>query len=160
MSKLNDGEGCGGCFFEVFGELAIYVILFLIGGGVLMALGFLPEDMDADTVVFVGVGVIVALGILIGLPIYFVKKGKSGKSNYMRIPFYTGETMKNHKFTGKWISDGAFSDREPRNVFHRQLQSRLVAKDGLMLGTVIHKGAADILHQGDGGHISHQHHNL
>ena len=121
MSKFNDGEGCGGCFFEVFGELAVYVILFLIGGGVLMALGFLPEDMDADTVVFVGVGVIVALGILIGLPIYFVKKGKRGKSNYMRIPFYTGEAMEEHNFTGKWITDSDFAEREPRNVFHRQL---------------------------------------
>ncbi len=120
MSKLNDSEGCGGCFFEVFGELAIYMILFFIGGGVLLLLGFLPEDMDADTVVLVGVGVIVALGILIGLPIYFVKKSK--KQNYMRIPFYTGETMKEHNFVGKWITDGAFAPREPRNVFHRQLE--------------------------------------
>ena len=27
-----------------------------------------------------------------------------------------------HKFTGKWITDGVFSELEPRNVFHRQLE--------------------------------------
>ena len=30
--------------------------------------------------------------------------------------------MKEHKFVGKWISDSVFAPREPRNVFHRQLQ--------------------------------------
>ena len=27
-----------------------------------------------------------------------------------------------HKFKGKWITDGTFSELEPRNVFHRQLE--------------------------------------
>ena len=30
--------------------------------------------------------------------------------------------MKDHSFVGKWISDGALASREPRNVFHRQLE--------------------------------------
>ena len=30
--------------------------------------------------------------------------------------------MNQHNFTGKWITDGVFAPREPRNVFHRQLQ--------------------------------------
>ena len=30
--------------------------------------------------------------------------------------------MNQHNFTGKWITDGIFASREPRNVFHRQLQ--------------------------------------
>ena len=30
--------------------------------------------------------------------------------------------MKKHDFVGKWISDSAFAPREPRNVFHRQLE--------------------------------------
>lgn len=153
MSKLGDGEGCGGCFFEVFGELAIYVILFLIGGGVLLALGFLPEDMDADTVVLVGVGVTVALGILIGLPIYFVKKDKRGKSNYMRIPFYTGESMKEHKFVGKWITDGDFAEREPRNVFHRQLHKIDLPPDELSNSHILFRKRFEVLKIGAVGKV-------
>ncbi len=30
--------------------------------------------------------------------------------------------MKTHTFIGKWISDGIFAPREPRQVFHRQLE--------------------------------------
>jgi hypothetical protein len=30
--------------------------------------------------------------------------------------------MNEHTFSGKWISDGVFAPREPRNVFHRQLE--------------------------------------
>ncbi len=122
MSKRNDGEGFGGCFFEVFGELAIYVILFFIGGGVMLLLGFLPEDMDQDTVVLIGVAALASLALIIGLPIYFVKRTKRRNGSYMRIPFYNGENMKKHNFVGKWISDGSFASREPRQVFHRQLE--------------------------------------
>ena len=30
--------------------------------------------------------------------------------------------MSEHIFTGKWISDSVLTQREPRNVFHRQLE--------------------------------------
>jgi hypothetical protein len=61
MSKGNwNDEGCGSCFFEIFGELAIYVILFFVGCGALLLFGFLPEDIDQDTIVLIGVGALVA----------------------------------------------------------------------------------------------------
>lgn len=39
--------------------------------------------------------------------------------------------MKEHSFTGKWITDGSFAKREPRNVFHRQLEKIDLPKDTL-----------------------------
>ena len=38
--------------------------------------------------------------------------------------------MKDHKFVGKWISDAVLSQREPRNVFHRQLEKVDLPPDG------------------------------
>ena len=37
--------------------------------------------------------------------------------------------MKDHKFTGKWISDSVLAQREPRNVFHRQLENINLSRD-------------------------------
>lgn len=153
MSKFGDGEGCGGCFFEIFGELAIYVILFFVGGGVLLALGFLPEDIDRDLIVIIGAAVLVVLGLAIGLPIYFVKKAKRRKSNYMRIPFYMGETIKNHKFAGKWITDRDFAEREPRNVFHRQLEKISLPPDELSNSHILFRKRFEVLKIGAVGKV-------
>ena len=37
--------------------------------------------------------------------------------------------MVNYNFSGKWITDKDFYNREPRNVFHRQLQPIDLPKD-------------------------------
>lgn len=35
----------------------------------------------------------------------------------------------NHQFQGKWITDDAFCARQPRNIFHRQLDKIKFPKD-------------------------------
>lgn len=42
------------------------------------------------------------------------------------------------------------------DVVHRQLQTLLIAEDGLMLRAVIGEGPADVLHPGYGDHIGHE----
>ena len=42
------------------------------------------------------------------------------------------------------------------DVVHRQLQTLLIAEDGLMLRAVIGEGPADVLHSGHGDHIGHE----
>ena len=39
--------------------------------------------------------------------------------------------MTKHIFKGKWISDGRFASREPRQVFHRQLEKLDLPQDEL-----------------------------
>ena len=46
------------------------------------------------------------------------------------------------------------------HVLHRQLLAVLVAEDGLVLGAVVHKDAADVAHLGDGGKVADQDNHL
>lgn len=117
---MKKSGGFGGCLLEIFGELALYVIFLLIGGGVLALIGFLPDDIDSDLVVLIGIVVFAAVAFAVGLPIYLIKM-KNKRENSKKSSFM-GYFMEKHKFSGKWISDSILAQREPRNVFHRQLE--------------------------------------
>ena len=85
--KKSDSSGCGGCLFEIFGELAVYLLFFLVGGFGMLVVGFLPEDFDVETVAAIGGGIIAVLILAIGLPIYFQNKRK--RNNMKKIIFDT-----------------------------------------------------------------------
>ena len=72
------GAFFGELFGEVFGELAFYIVLFIVGGLVLSLFGvnFLADTVDAEQVALIGLVALLAVGVLIGIVVYGIKRRK------------------------------------------------------------------------------------
>lgn len=119
-------EGLG----ELFGEVIIYAIGVLVGIGVLTLFGIGLEGFDEEVLWMIGFGVVVVVVLFICFCVNYAEKrkrrdrGKASDTKHKKISLYErkGGAMKEHIFNGKWISDSIFASREPRSIFHRQLE--------------------------------------
>ncbi|MBO5373921.1 MAG: hypothetical protein J6A54_00545 [Clostridia bacterium] len=62
-------------------EVVFGVICIAIGAGVLMLFGKSIDDMDFEVMALIGIGVIVAIAILVYLAFRMIKKKKSSEEN-------------------------------------------------------------------------------
>lgn len=120
-------EGCA----EVFGEVFFYLVFGIIGIGVLVLWGIAPDNFDDDLLVSIGAIAFAAIVLVICLGVVVFKRKRRvnpialpDEAQHVKIPKYehTEAAITSHKFKGVWISDGVLAQREPRNVFHRQLE--------------------------------------